>query len=79
MISYKDKSFCSERNCINPNCSLLLTREDANNAKVWWNKEEEDIKKWTDAPIAFSNYRDTEYCPGYKKGKIDENENQTTE
>ena len=67
MICYRDRSFCSEKKCKNFDCSLLFTQEMKNNASVWWNNKEPDVTKWKEAPVAFSEYKDTEFCMGYKE------------
>jgi hypothetical protein len=48
---------------------LLLTKSEKNNAQVWWNRGRDNLKEWTEAPIMISDYRDTEFCPGYKGQK----------
>ncbi len=58
MLCFRDKSFCSSsRICGNPKCSLRFTAYDERAAEEWWGGK--------GAPIAFSPYKDTEYCPGF--------------
>ena len=65
MLCYKDKTFCSDTKCKNSDCSMLLDQQIKNNAAVWWNGTK-DLKEWTKPPIMTSNYKDTQYCPGFR-------------
>jgi len=65
MLCYRDRTYCSETTCVNTKCNLLLTDEMAGHAQVWWNGKK-PIEEWTEVPIAFSDFKDTEFCIGYK-------------
>ena len=65
MISYKGKSFCSERHCKNTSCDRNYTQEIDAAAQRWWNKGLPPGKH-TGAPISVMNLR-TETCGYIKK------------
>ena len=61
MLCFKDMSFCSAADCINPTCPIRLTDEVHAEARRWWGKE--------GAPIATSDFSGD--CPDYQPEKID--------
>lgn len=58
MICFKDKTFCNVV-CGNLECCRNYTEEEKKAAEKWWDSKE--------PPVAFSPFKDTEYCDGYKK------------
>jgi len=44
---------------------MLITQDVINSAQTWWNRGV-DLKEWAEAPISMTEYKDTEFCPGYK-------------
>lgn len=63
MLCYKDRTFCAEshRGCKNEKCYRLFTDQDKQNALDWWKGCKGD------PPVAYSEFRDTDNCPGYKE------------
>jgi len=57
MMTYKDRAFCSEKTCVNKNCSRIITDEVWVKAKEWWGGG--------DAPILQAPFKDTAECEGY--------------
>ena len=44
---------------------MLVDQQVKNNAAVWWNGTK-DLKEWTEPPIMMADYKDSEFCPGFK-------------
>jgi len=59
MLCYKDKTFCSETKCKNQTCTVRFTEKDRELGTKWWGD--------ANFPLATSDYRDSDLCPGYKK------------
>ena len=68
MLCYRDRTFCVSK-CANIECKLRFTEGDKMRAQRWWNRNEPDIAKWREAPVSFADYKDAEYCIGYKEIK----------
>ena len=68
MICFNDRTYCSSSSECKTECDLIFTNEDYKQAMEWWNKGKDGSDE---PPICFVDYKDTEYCPGFKeKGGI---------
>jgi hypothetical protein len=60
MICYRDMTFCSAK-CGNPACGRNYTEEVHAAAQEWWKGFKSDHA----APIAASDFKDSDICPGH--------------
>lgn len=67
MICYRDMTFCTAI-CGNEECGRNFTDEKAAAAKEWWKGFGKLYEEDPDgAPVAFSDFKDTDMCPGFKE------------
>lgn len=66
MMCYRDMTFCSETNCGNLKCNRNFTEYHQLRALQWWNISRHR-DEWEKPPVAISDFKDTEYCIGFKE------------